>query len=91
MVHGRGTSKAICIVILTMLEGVFASRLTSQTTSATLSGVVRDSTGAVVPQVRVTLRSIAKGTSRATVTDGEGAYSFSFGSQLQDLYGQPMS
>jgi len=48
-----------------------------QTTTATVSGVVRDSTGAVVPQVNVTLHNPAKGTSRATTTDSEGRYNFS--------------
>src|SRR5215831_6558084 len=37
----------------------------AQTTTATLSGVVRDSSGAVVAQAKVTLKSMAKGTFRA--------------------------
>jgi outer membrane receptor protein involved in Fe transport len=49
----------------------------SQTTTATLFGVVHDSTGAVVPQVKITLRNPANGTSRATTTNGEGRYQFS--------------
>src|SRR5215471_8048503 len=48
-----------------------------QTTTATVSGVVRDSSGAVVPQVKITLKNVAKGTSRVTSTDGEGRYSLS--------------
>src|SRR6266700_4547968 len=49
----------------------------SQTTTATLSGVVHDPTGAVVPQVKITLRNIAKGTNRATLTDNDGRYNLS--------------
>ncbi len=49
----------------------------SQTTTATLSGVVHDSTGAVVPQVKITLKNAAKGTSRVTTTDGDGRYNLS--------------
>src|SRR6266481_1386547 len=49
----------------------------AQTTSATLSGSVHDSTGAVVPQVKITLKSAAQGVSRATTTDGDGRYNFS--------------
>src|SRR5262245_51268741 len=49
----------------------------SQTPTATLSGVVRDPTGAVVPQVKITLRNTARGTLRTTSTDGEGRYSLS--------------
>src|SRR5262249_14088134 len=48
-----------------------------QTTTATLTGVVHDSTGAVVPQVKIVLRNTAKGTSRVATTDGEGRYSLS--------------
>ena len=47
----------------------------SQTPTASLSGVVRDSNGAVVPQVKITLRNVVKGTVRATSTDGQGHYS----------------
>ena len=47
-----------------------------QTTNATLSGVVHDPTSAVVPQVRVTLKSPVKGTVRVTTTDADGRYSF---------------
>src|SRR5215471_16041515 len=50
---------------------------TCQTTTATLTGVVHDSTGAVVPQVRIVLRNIAKGTSRVVMTDEEGRYNLS--------------
>src|SRR6266702_3178975 len=49
----------------------------SQTTTATLSGVVHDPTGAVVPQVKITLRNIAKCTSRAITTDNDGRYNLS--------------
>src|SRR5260221_9460943 len=48
-----------------------------QTTTATLSGVVHDPTGAVVPQTKITLRNIAKGTNRATSTDNDGRYNLS--------------
>ncbi|HXB20885.1 MAG TPA: TonB-dependent receptor [Candidatus Solibacter sp.] len=47
-----------------------------QTTTATLSGVVRDPSGAVVPQVKLTLRNTVKGIVRVASTDTEGRYSF---------------
>jgi hypothetical protein len=62
------TSIALCLVW---------TSAAAQTTTATLSGVVRDSSGAVVPQVKITLRNMAKGTVRATSTDGEGRYNLS--------------
>src|SRR5205085_3027799 len=46
----------------------------SQTPTASISGVVHDSTGAVVPQVKITLRNIAKGTSRGASSDNNGQY-----------------
>ncbi|MFY9856321.1 MAG: carboxypeptidase-like regulatory domain-containing protein [Terracidiphilus sp.] len=46
------------------------------TTTATLSGVVTDSTGALVPKATVTLTSSEKGISRTFTTDDGGRYSF---------------
>ena len=54
-----------------------AAWLTAQTTTATLSGVVHDPTGAVLPQVKITLKNSARGTTRSTVTDNEGRYNLS--------------
>ena len=47
----------------------------AQTTTASLSGVVRDPSGAVVPAVRVTITYNQTGASRETTTDTEGRYS----------------
>jgi outer membrane receptor protein involved in Fe transport len=41
-----------------------------------LSGTVTDGTGAVLPGVTVTLKNADTGQNRATVSDGEGRYSF---------------
>jgi hypothetical protein len=46
----------------------------AQTTTATLLGVVRDSTGAVVPQARVTARNALTSFVRSSLTDETGAY-----------------
>lgn len=43
-------------------------------TNATISGTVRDATGAVVPGARVTIRNTDTGVARATTTDGAGLY-----------------
>lgn len=42
----------------------------------TLSGVVTDDTGGVLPGVTVTITSQERGFTRSTVTDGEGRYLF---------------
>jgi carboxypeptidase family protein len=56
-----------------------ADRLAAQnTTSGALTGVVTDSSDAVVPGARVELKDKAKGTTHVGTTDGEGRYLFSF-------------
>jgi carboxypeptidase family protein len=47
---------------------------TAQTTNATLSGVVEDQKGAVVPGVKITVTNPATGLERTVVTDSSGAY-----------------
>jgi hypothetical protein len=47
------------------------------TTTATLSGLVTDPTGAVVPKASVTLSSADTGVSRTFATDATGRYLFS--------------
>src|SRR5262249_36785677 len=63
---------ARCLALLLFFGAGLGAR--GQSTSATLSGVVHDPTGAVLPQVKITLKNIAKGTSRTTLTDSEGRY-----------------
>ena len=71
------TAKAArLLVVLAMFLFAWLSSL-CQTTTATLTGVVRDSSQAVVPQVKITLKNVARGTSRVTSTDGEGQYNLS--------------
>ena len=50
--------------------------LWSQAIFATLSGVVTDSSGAVVANAKVTLKNSDSGSQRDTVTDNQGYYSF---------------
>jgi hypothetical protein len=45
--------------------------------TATLFGLVRDPSGAVLAKAKITLRNTDKGTSRTTLTDGEGRYNLS--------------
>jgi outer membrane receptor for ferrienterochelin and colicin len=73
----RLSAQGIFALIATLALCLIWTSAVAQTTNATLSGVVRDSSGALVPQVKVTLKNASKGVSRATSTDGEGNYSFS--------------
>jgi hypothetical protein len=62
-------------VALTFLT-VPVSRLSAQSIFATLTGVVSDPTGAVVPNASVKLINEQTASTRDTVTDGAGYYSF---------------
>lgn len=48
------------------------------TTSGALTGIVVDQSGAVVPDARVEITDVAKGTTDSATTDRIGAYQFSF-------------
>src|SRR5215475_1445894 len=45
-----------------------------QTTTATLSGVIRDASGAVIPEARIGVTNINTGATRETTTNGVGRY-----------------
>jgi Carboxypeptidase regulatory-like domain len=64
-------------IVLAMLMGVTPwIHAQIATTTATISGNVADSTGAVVPNANVTLVSTQAGISRSFVTDSRGRYAF---------------
>jgi Carboxypeptidase regulatory-like domain len=50
--------------------------LLAQGVFATLTGVVSDSTGAVIPNAKIVLTDAGSGSARDTVTDGAGYYTF---------------
>src|SRR5437899_1444177 len=52
-----------------------AGLLPAQVPTATLTGLVKDATGAVVPEVKVTATNTNTNLSRETITDASGAYS----------------
>src|SRR5438270_10948701 len=58
------------------LLGLIATSLWAQAIFATLTGVVTDPSGAVVANAKVTLRDAQSGSSRETVTDNSGYYTF---------------
>ena len=55
-----------------------ASLAAGQTTTATLQGIVRDASRAVLPGATVTLRDVNTGFARTTTSDRAGAYVLSF-------------
>lgn len=64
-----------CLVLLA--SAVVASTAVAQNTTGTISGVVTDASGAVIPSAHVTLHSGATGFTREAETDAAGAYKIS--------------
>jgi hypothetical protein len=64
------------LVIALALLTLPATQLQAQSLFATLTGVVSDPSGAVVPNATVKLINEQSGSTRDTVTNGEGYYSF---------------
>src|SRR5262245_30350840 len=62
----------VIAVVLCLLTAEFAS---AQTATATISGLIQDPSGAVLPGVNVSARSSETGRTRTTVTDETGRYS----------------
>src|SRR5246500_837886 len=72
--HGfRRPTAALYVALLLML--VIPNRASAQAT-ATLNGVVRDASGAVISRASVTLRNEETGTERASLTNEAGLYVF---------------
>ncbi|HYR91881.1 MAG TPA: carboxypeptidase regulatory-like domain-containing protein [Terriglobia bacterium] len=79
MKHGWRVSvvrsfEVLCLALtLNLVAGLF-SVAGAQTSSATLSGTVMDSQGAVVPDVAITVSSTATGLKRQAATNSEGLF-----------------
>ena len=63
-------------VVCFLLALSIVPALQAQNNTATLTGVVTDTTGAAVPGVNVTLRNTATDTTYKTVTNETGSYTF---------------
>lgn len=62
------------IVFLSLILLAFSAQLTAQTTTGTFVGVVRDTTGAVIPGVEVETKEVQTGLVRVALTDDSGLY-----------------
>jgi len=75
----RGTRSSVprwlrpCLLAICLLVGVATATL-AQVTSGSLTGVVADPTGAVVPGAKVTLTDVNKGYTYPVTTDSVGRY-----------------
>src|SRR5579872_959213 len=64
------------LLYLVLLLSLMPGRAFAQADTGTLSGTVRDTSGAVVPDAMVTARNAATGAQRAVQTGGDGVYTF---------------
>ncbi|MEZ5346832.1 MAG: carboxypeptidase regulatory-like domain-containing protein [Pyrinomonadaceae bacterium] len=69
-------TKTFKLFLMILVSLSFAGSLFAQGTTARLTGVVRDTSDAVIPGATVTLTNEATGTSLTTVTGNNGGYSF---------------
>ena len=65
---------SLCLAVL--LSAILPLKAQLSVTTATLSGSVADSTGAIVPQATVTISSAQNGITRSITSNSRGGYSF---------------
>src|SRR5678815_2960852 len=67
-------SRLIALVVCLLLSFIFLNSVYAQGATATLSGVVIDQTGAVIPGANIAVISIAQGFQRTTAANNEGIF-----------------
>ena len=67
--------KAILILLFGTITTLLVSDVQGQSAQAAISGVIADTSGAVLPDARVTVTEVNTGFSRETRTDQSGRYS----------------
>ncbi len=72
--HGRMVVALSCLCLLSLAAGLFAPDVLAQVYSGSLTGVITDPSGAVVPGARVKLTDVDKGFTYDAETDSEGRY-----------------
>jgi carboxypeptidase family protein/TonB-dependent receptor-like protein len=73
----RNVSVVFRVILLAIAMNAAAARLAvAQLPTATISGVVKDATGAVIPDVDLTVTNTETGITRSGATSGNGSYRF---------------
>ncbi len=67
-------SPSIVVLVLLTLAVLFAGRAWGQSDSSSLSGSITDSSGAVVPNAKITIRNNATGSERVLTTKDDGNF-----------------
>jgi hypothetical protein len=70
----RFTSALVYLLLLFTFYQAFVINASAQSTRATLSGIVIDQAGAVIPGVNIDVISVTQGFERATNTNNEGVF-----------------
>jgi outer membrane receptor protein involved in Fe transport len=73
---GRNAQRAMLCLLCGLCVLASARPADAQNRNATVSGIVKDSTGAVLPGATVTIRAVATNQTRHTVSDERGRYAF---------------
>ncbi len=68
--------RSVCAVVFVCLLLLGECPTFAQSIFATLTGVVSDPQGAVIPNAKITLKDSMSGSTRATVSNGDGYYTF---------------
>jgi len=74
MTRRRTPTLALSLIALTGVMILGIQTIQAQLTTATISGTVANTTGAVIPGVSVSVLHVETGTSRDAVTDDEDRY-----------------
>jgi len=69
-------SKVVKLLCSVSVFALLATALWAQGIFATLTGVVSDPSGSVVPNAKITLRDVGSGSERQTIANADGYYAF---------------
>src|SRR5262245_62224019 len=70
----RTMTSRVALLLMAWVALLASPVASGQTTTATLSGVIRDATGAVISEARIGVTNINTGATRETTTNGVGRY-----------------
>src|SRR5262245_20003711 len=70
----RTMTSRVALLLIAWVELLASQVASGQTTTATLSGVIRDATGAVIPEARIGVTNINTGATREATTNEVGRY-----------------
>src|SRR5207302_2563803 len=73
---GRCVRRTILFLQLAMFTSTPVTQMKGQSTNSSLSGIVQDPSGAIIPKAHLTLVSSATGTEREFDTGSDGIYHF---------------